>query len=508
MADQETPPQKRKGCLRRLFGFCIRTCLWLVFLSVLLFSSYVGWVTYQGEQALSYVQTELAKRDIKREKFKAISAEKNAARYWLAAMEITRTSLHFPYDEFDWPEFGIRIDPKASVAFGKCVALNEATEPLIKQAKKIEQCRFYFNMPQDTYKCLTFWSNARKLARTLEAKVYYAISIHDPQMAVDACLDNWALYKALASLEPWIGQHVRVSIAYLIMADIQTLLGSVELTETQIQQLVHSMSDGLLIDLQAVVKDELLEAQSYALYPQWELINKQVLTSNLLFKLQKQYPFMDYHYRFNMNLIDSAEPYIPPKQYWWDRLGLAGLNAFGDLTVAQKQADLKQKFKFYIAMYDACNQEKLTWQKYQTMLDNHGYNEAPRYLFFYRCESEWIVCQTGLAIELYRIKHDAWPASLKQIADDIPLDAFGNPLIYAQTEDGVMVYSYGSNGVDDLGGCQPATDDQPAKDNFVFKLLNVNQRNQEPKPKHKSELELPSMDALPVDGKEFRSIFE
>ncbi len=95
--------------------------------------------------------------------------------------------------------------------------------------------------------------------------------------------------------------------------------------------------------------------------------------------------------------------------------------------------------------------------------------------------------RVAIALERYRLDHNKWPASLKELIpryiDEIPLDPVdGKSLRYRPFEEGVVVYSIGDNEVDDSG--------DPGKDlvggrppDITFRLWDVKHRRQPPKPK-------------------------
>jgi len=62
----------------------------------------------------------------------------------------------------------------------------------------------------------------------------------------------------------------------------------------------------------------------------------------------------------------------------------------------------------------------------------------------------------GIALELYRREHGDWPETLKRLSPkwlpELPIDRInGGPLGYRVSEDGVVVYSLGTDTDDDQG---------------------------------------------------------
>jgi hypothetical protein len=97
-------------------------------------------------------------------------------------------------------------------------------------------------------------------------------------------------------------------------------------------------------------------------------------------------------------------------------------------------------------------------------------------------------CLTAaLAAERYRREHGAWPESLDKLVPAqltaVPLDPFdGRPLRYRRTEDGVMIYSVGHDGIDDGGNLDREHPKQPGVD-VGCRLWDVPHRRRPPQPK-------------------------
>lgn len=93
----------------------------------------------------------------------------------------------------------------------------------------------------------------------------------------------------------------------------------------------------------------------------------------------------------------------------------------------------------------------------------------------------------ALAAECYRQKFQTWPASLDQLCPqflaDVPLDPFdGEPLRFRRTEDGIVIYAVGSDGVDNNGNLDREHPTQPGVD-IGFRLWNIAKRRQPAHPK-------------------------
>jgi hypothetical protein len=97
-------------------------------------------------------------------------------------------------------------------------------------------------------------------------------------------------------------------------------------------------------------------------------------------------------------------------------------------------------------------------------------------------------CQIALlAAERYRRAEGKWPESLDQLRprflSEVPLDPFdGKPVRYKRLDDGVIVYSVGSDGTDNSGSLDRENPNKPETD-LGFQLWDVPRRRQMPKPK-------------------------
>jgi hypothetical protein len=91
----------------------------------------------------------------------------------------------------------------------------------------------------------------------------------------------------------------------------------------------------------------------------------------------------------------------------------------------------------------------------------------------------------GLAVERYRLAHDAWPASLDDLVaakllTSVPIDPYdGKALRYRPTPDGVVVFSIGQDGRGN-GAALDADPPTAAEDRVEFWLWDAGRRGQRP----------------------------
>jgi hypothetical protein len=105
-----------------------------------------------------------------------------------------------------------------------------------------------------------------------------------------------------------------------------------------------------------------------------------------------------------------------------------------------------------------------------------------------RRKHAYLRCMTAaIAAECYRQANKRWPASLDKLCPlylaTVPRDPFdGEPLRYLHVEEGVVIYSVSSDGVDNHANLDPAHANQPGVD-IGFRLWDVAKRRQPPRPK-------------------------
>jgi len=93
----------------------------------------------------------------------------------------------------------------------------------------------------------------------------------------------------------------------------------------------------------------------------------------------------------------------------------------------------------------------------------------------------------AIACERYRVKTNAWPKSLDVLVQDkllkaVPADPFDNePIRFARTKEGIVIYSIGTDLKDDGGAIGRLKSDETGTD-IGFRLWNVDQRRQTPRP--------------------------
>jgi hypothetical protein len=92
---------------------------------------------------------------------------------------------------------------------------------------------------------------------------------------------------------------------------------------------------------------------------------------------------------------------------------------------------------------------------------------------------------TAVAAERYRLAHGQWPGRLEQLVPDflpeIPGDPFAlGPLRYRRLKDGVVIYSVGSNKVDDSGDVRVRAGEGKMPLDFGFRLWEPPQRRRPP----------------------------
>ncbi|MGH7169429.1 MAG: hypothetical protein ACRELG_04030, partial [Gemmataceae bacterium] len=111
-----------------------------------------------------------------------------------------------------------------------------------------------------------------------------------------------------------------------------------------------------------------------------------------------------------------------------------------------------------------------------------------RYGVNFRRKHAYLRCAiAALAAERYRRDKKAWPEKIDKLCSkylaSVALDPFdGRPLRYRRLEDGVLIYSVGSDAVDNGGHLDRERPTSPGVDLGV-RLWNVGKRRQPPRPK-------------------------
>ena len=101
----------------------------------------------------------------------------------------------------------------------------------------------------------------------------------------------------------------------------------------------------------------------------------------------------------------------------------------------------------------------------------------------WRSTAEARCAVAGIACERFRLQHMRWPETLAELAPaflpEVPLDPYdGQPLRYAKSETGVVVYSVGKRPPPqfEVKSAAPAPSGLPAGIDFGFRLWNPDQR--------------------------------
>jgi len=104
----------------------------------------------------------------------------------------------------------------------------------------------------------------------------------------------------------------------------------------------------------------------------------------------------------------------------------------------------------------------------------------------FRRKHAYLRCMiVALAAERYRREKKAWPETIDKLCPKylsaVPLDPFdGRPLRYRRLENGVIIYSVSSDGIDDGGNLDSAHPNQPGVD-IGYRLWDVAKRRQPPR---------------------------
>jgi hypothetical protein len=108
--------------------------------------------------------------------------------------------------------------------------------------------------------------------------------------------------------------------------------------------------------------------------------------------------------------------------------------------------------------------EDTDWSTYESIVVGHAQSRLAR---------------TGIAVEQYRLEHGRWPAGPEDLRQQWASDPFtGEPLNYAQRDNGIVIYSIGQDFEDDGGKANKVHADEEM--DIVFRLFDPAMRGKRP----------------------------
>ncbi len=478
MDDKQDKP--RKGCIARFFGTIFRTVKWTLILGFLAGVGYVVWVHYEGRNAIKRIETTLATHGVTEPVSTEVPAGENASAYWLTAMETAVDPSRVFIDSFEnWPEFGTRISQADSQKLGELLVLNQTSFDLVQQAMTYDQNALDLDVVDDFEMFTPIYSKNRKLMRSLEAKLYYAISINDQAMALDACVEMAAAVDAFKDVNLLISELVRLSLTASVYSAIEHTISCMSLSVAQLRRIENMVEHGCEIQILDAYEGEMWFIYRCALDPYKSLAFERDWRSemHINLKLTKDQPF----YRWQGMTIGKPVGY--PRQEWWDQLAQYAYYAVEDLTIGRKQIEAWADVQNALAAYQLLNNRDVTWKHFQGLEEKNELNYLNCKMYFQTLLRKQVV-QTALQIEKFRVQYGRWPVSMDEATKQVPYDVFGQPIKLSVIDGVLRVYSIGLDGVDDQGlGRLESVLEYEHQDDIAFRLLDPKQRNQKPKPK-------------------------
>lgn len=461
MSDKKEKP--RKGCLRRLFGFGWGLFKFTVVCCLLAAVGYVIWVNYAGNRAIYEIDKELLSRGIREKTVQPIPTDQNAARFWLAAIELAVDFDHAIYNDITWPKLGERVPSDFAAKLADISQQNQPAFAMVNAAMKFDQNNLGLHTRDDFDRIMYIFGRQRQLSRSLKTKAFYAIAINDSDMAFQACVDSIAVVSVLQNVDLLITHLVQCSIAAMAIETIEHTLSCVEFTPEQLGYLQKQLDSRLEMNLGKAIEGELFYIRDCARDPQW------ILSGMRKWRIKNPYVF---------DMSSLYEKYRP-----WDGVPVPCFNAYEDICAGKEQLTALEEVNSCLATYDLFQKKNVTWQMFKDLEKEITPMNLGTCQVYYQSVIRNAVAQAAMAVETYRMKHGDWPETLELVFDQIPKDAFCQPLKISHDKDGVRIYSVGLDGIDDQGLGKIENSSWQDKDDLTFRLLDPSKRNQEPKPK-------------------------
>jgi len=445
---------------------------WGLLMLVIVVACRMAWRHYQVTKQLNESLTKLdrAEPGWRLEEIEAareqIPEEENSARVVVAAARLL--PKNWPSQEFD--DLFAHLAPEAQLApedFARLKKELEAVRPALEEARKLAKMphgRHRITYPRNPIDTLL---NDQQETRPVMKLLGYDALRHDQMNDMRSALISFrAILNAARSLgdEPTaISQLVRIAGVILSCQTLERTLAQGEPSRDELPTLQKLLdNEDALSDLLIVARGE--RAILHGMFDAFE--NSDTPMSLLDRKSPNwQNYVLGWYIRDNFR---EAHPVM-----------LACMNRFLDIArlpmheqaAAERQLDaerreLKESNPVAVLLTPALNKV----------------NEASRRKHAYlRCMA------AALVAERYRQARGKWPESLDKLCPqflaEVPLDPFdGEPLRYHRVEDGVVIYSVSSDGVDNNGNLDPEHANQPGVD-IGCRLWDVTKRRRPPRPK-------------------------
>lgn len=502
---KKTKPRRFLRLVRRLAVWL--GVLWLV--CTLGFVAYAMVVNARGDAAVLRIKRMLSERDLLDLYPNAIEPELDkdgdprdeagtSAAYWRAAMDAQPEAGELPIPAVatvNIAEIDLRqqYHPEMVSAMRETFDSNAVFFDLINKAQAADIDRFIArNDVAYQMNGLPILGDARGVARWLLVRANLAEAEDDGEAFTGSILALLDLNKTL-QLDPGLNsKFVYISIDAMARQGVTDGLSRITLNANQLDRLIKAFET---------------RRDQYDLIPLLDIMLSSEFhrtTANI----QDKIAYWEAHQRTALKNISSEDKKdlegifgFPSTQGFWAQI-------WNDATLAWCPGVFKlentERFEQAIAAYDkvtALQGDVKKQMAYANQPDDD--DDEPLSLFdirgrvtgtidvkittrtVFRLDNSLATAIAALSIERYRVKNGDWPGTLANAVKQAPVDAYGQPLHYKQTADGVIVYSIGPNGLDEEGYGQDDFDKQDKyldPDDFAVRLYDPELRNALPPP--------------------------
>ncbi|MFT3882848.1 MAG: hypothetical protein QM703_24735 [Gemmatales bacterium] len=297
-----------------------------------------------------------------------------------------------------------------------------------------------YRLPEDKRKTLNHFQDARVVANKIYDESIYAALTGDGDHVITAFQMAMNNARLLEQRPGVLDLLVASPLRHLGLTNVNKALALSSLTEPQLKRL-----QSILNQQTAATVDQVLKCCRANFFDEWESAKTDS---------QKRSDFIKVY----TNPPDSNGTWKEYVQYWIDRIRFEFV--LGSLTTTQ--AELLEITNQALALNATKPSQLLPYLQQQKLNSNNvllknslDFSEKLVSVHI-RYQALVVSLRAALACERYRLAQGKWPASLDVLVPQylpvVPLDPFsGQPLLYRQLPDGVVIYSVGDNRVDDQG---------------------------------------------------------
>lgn len=466
------------------------------------FAIYAWEINYRGDRAVREIRRELSDRGILDLYWRDTDTDEEdwytnatSAKYWRAAMQAVpepgdRPLLSVGLIAVNDIEDRQQYHPDTIAALREVFVTYPHFLPLIESARKAPPGRFDLNGDlSDPMKGLSLLGETHRVARWLQERSCLAEIDQDSEAYTHAITSILLLSEHLNQEGDILSALVSGSIDALARYALMSGLSRIELTPEHLDQLANAFEARR-------ASTDILSCIGMDLSWQYHLVTMDVqsyLRLNEAKKLLMSRQFMREHPDWfeDVELPSRAERFWPnilltvcPGRYELRHAALMreSLAYFDQLESLKNKP--RERWAWLTATYRQI--QAIEDNKEETDFDNmQGNNVVITARSMTRMESRMSIVPVALRIEKYRIENGRWPNTIEDAVGETPLDAYGQPIRYRKTTQGVMIYTTGDNTIDEQGYNDQEYERSPQfpdADDFPAVLYNPELRNVLPPP--------------------------